>query len=239
MNNELTLVGHLAELRQRILVSAFLVLLLSVLAFGHVSEIFAILKLPAAGLIDKLVFFSPTEAFSAYLKVSVFTALALGSPVLLYQLWAFISPGLDETVRREGTFFLTFTVSAFFAGIMFGYFFLLPAALKFLIGFSSGVLQPLISVSEYISFVLGVLFGCGLVFEMPVLSYIMARIGVLDHRLLRRSWKYAVLVIFIVAAIITPTPDAFNMCLMALPMLGLYEISIWVAKWSAPARLKA
>jgi len=127
-------------------------------------------------------------------------------------------------------------VAAFFSGILFGYFFLLPAALKFLIGFASGVLQPMISVSEYLSFVLGLLLGCGLVFEMPVLSFLLARLGMLDYRLLRRSWKYAVLVIFIIAAIITPTPDAFNMCLMALPMLGLYEVSIWVAKWSAPVR---
>ena len=236
MDKKLTLVGHLEELRRRIFFSLAVVAVLSVLAFAHAGDILQVLKLPSAGLIDKLVFFSPTEAFSAYLKVAVLTAIVVGSPVLLYQLWAFIAPGFGGPVQQEGTLFLTFTVAAFFSGILFGYFFLLPAALKFLIGFASGVLQPMISVSEYLSFVLGLLLGCGLVFEMPVLSFLLARLGMLDYRLLRRSWKYAVLVIFIIAAIITPTPDAFNMCLMALPMLGLYEVSIWVAKWSAPVR---
>lgn len=231
MDSELTLVGHLAELRQRILVSALFVIVISVFAFSHVADILAILRLPAAGTIDKLVFFSPTEAFSTYLKISIFSALALGSPVLLYQVWAFVAPGLDDKVRKEGGLFLFLTVGAFFLGIAFGYFYLLPASIKFLIGFAQGVLEPMISVSEYITFVTGLLFGCGLVFEMPVLSFLLARIGILDYRFLRRSWKYAVIIIFIVAAIITPTPDAFNMCLMACPMLVLYELSIWVAKW--------
>ncbi len=234
MDKELTLVGHLAELRRRILLSLAVVILVALFAFTRVPEILVFLKFPAAGLIDKLVFFSPTEAFLVYLKISFFMAIAVSSPVILYQFWAFIAPGLGERAKKEGVLFLTFTVAAFFSGIAFGYFCLLPAAIKFLIGFAQGVLEPMISVSEYVSFVTGLLFGCGLVFEMPVLSFLLARIGVLDHRFLRKNWKYAVLAIFIAAAIVTPTPDAFNMCLIAMPMLVLYELSIWVVKFSAP-----
>ncbi len=234
MDNELTLVGHLSELRQRILTTLAVILVIMLVAFSHASEILTILKIPSAGSIDKLVFFSPTEAFSSYFKLSFFTALVVSCPLILYQLWAFIAPALDSKTRQQGAAFLTLSVLAFAAGVCFGFFCLLPAAIKFLIGFSQGVLVPMISVSEYISFVTGLLLGCGLVFEMPVLSFLLAKIGILDHRFLRKSWKYAVVVIFIIAAIVTPTPDAFNMCLMAMPMLVLYEISIWVAKFSRP-----
>jgi sec-independent protein translocase protein TatC len=235
MDKELTLVGHLSELRQRIIVSLAVVLVFMLVAFSHASDLLTILKLPGAGSIDKLVFFSPTEAFMAYFKVSFLAALIAAAPVMLYQFWAFISPAFEKKVRDQGGVFLAFSVLAFGAGVLFGFFWLLPAAIKFLMGFSQGVLVPMISVSDYISFVTGLLLGCGLVFEMPVLSYLLAKIGILDDRLLRQYWKYAVVVIFIVAAMITPTPDAFNMCLMALPMLMLYEMSIWVAKFSGKA----
>ena len=232
MDKELTLIGHLSELRQRILVSLAVIFVLMLFSFSHASDILTILKLPAAGSIDKLVFFSPTEAFLAYLKISFFSAVFLSVPMILYQFWAFISPALGKETQEQGAAFLVFSVLAFITGIFFGFFLLLPAAIKFLISFSQGLLVPMISVSEYVSFVVSLLLGCGVVFEMPVLSFVLARMGILDYRLLRKNWKYAVIVIFIVAAIVTPTPDAFNMCLMALPMLFLYEISIWVAKWS-------
>jgi len=233
MNEEpLTVVGHLSELRQRLLVALGTVLAIAILTFARAGDILQVLKLPAMESIDKLVFFSPTEAFSAYFKVAFFSAVVLASPVLLYQLWAFLSPAVGVRVRQYTGLFLVFSTLAFLGGVAFGYFFLLPAAIKFLMGFASGVLVPMISVSEYVSFVMGLLLGCGLVFEMPVLSFLLARMGVLDHTQLRKNWKYAAIIIFITAAIVTPTPDVFNMCLMALPMFILYEISIWVAKLS-------
>ena len=228
----LTVVGHLSELRQRIIISLVAVLIIAFFTFMRAGDIIQILKYPSQGIIDKLVFFSPTEAFSAYFKVAFFSALVLGSPVLLYQLWAFLSPAIGGPFKKHAAIFLVSGTLAFILGVSFGYFFLLPAAIKFLLGFSSGVLVPMISVSEYLSFVIGLLLACGLVFEMPVLSFLLAKIGILDYRLLRKNWKYAVVIIFIIAAIVTPTPDAFNMCLMAMPMLILYEISIWVAKFS-------
>ncbi len=232
MDKELTLVGHLEELRRRIIISAISITLAGLCAFPFSSKILELLKAPGAGAIEKLVFFSPAEAFLIYTKIALFTGLVIAMPVVLYQLWAFLSPAIEYKTKKQGLSFLFFSLAAFICGMMFGFFVLLPTALKFLLSFSGDALQPLISASSYISFVLGLTFGAGLVFEMPVLSFILSRMGVINHRLLRKSWKYAVVVIFIVAAIVTPTPDAFNMTILALPMLFLYEVSIWVSKFS-------
>ncbi|MBF0618828.1 MAG: twin-arginine translocase subunit TatC [Candidatus Omnitrophica bacterium] len=232
MDKKLTFTGHLEEFRQRLLVTLVVLLTITGVAFNHVDKILLVLKAPAAGSIDKLVFFSPTEAFLVYFKIAFLTAVMLSSPLIFYQVWAFVSPAIGEDVKKRGGIFLVLTVLAFLAGVSFGYFMLLPAAIKFLIGFSGGVLVPMISVGEYTSFVIGLLLGCGLVFEMPVLSFLLAKAGVLQYWFLRKNWKYAVIIIFIVAAIVTPTPDAFNMTLLAIPMLILYEISIWVVKFN-------
>ena len=226
----LTLVGHIEELRRRIIISVAAVGAVTVFAFPFSPGILSALKSPASGVIEKLIFFDPAEAFLIHIKISFFTGLVISMPVLLYQSWAFISPAAGYKVKRQGLLFLFCSVGAFASGAAFGFFILLPAALKFLLGFAGPALEPLISASSYVSFVIGLTLGPGLVFEMPVLSYLLSRMGVIDYRFLRRAWKYAVVVIFIVAAVVTPTPDAFNMTILALPMLALYEVSIWVAK---------
>ncbi|MBI5143629.1 MAG: twin-arginine translocase subunit TatC [Candidatus Omnitrophica bacterium] len=230
MEKELTLVGHLEELRRRIIISLAMLIVASVLAFPLASKALEILKAPSAGLIERLVFFTPQEAFLIHLKISLFIGLVLSMPVILYQLWAFISPAIEERVKRHGMIFLISSVGAFISGALFGFFLLVPTALKFLLSFSRDTLEPVISVSSYMSFVMGLVLGSGLVFEMPVLSYILSKLGVITPHFLRSKWKYAVILIFIIAAVVTPTPDVFNMTILALPMLGLYELSIWVSK---------
>ncbi|MDP3790941.1 MAG: twin-arginine translocase subunit TatC [Candidatus Omnitrophota bacterium] len=232
MDKDLTFVGHLEELRRRIIVSLIFITIVSVLAFPCASKILAILKIPSAGFIGKLVFFDPQEAFLIHIKIAFFAGLAVSMPVILYQLWAFISPAIETNTKKIGSLFLFFSVGAFASGVSFGFFILLPAALKFLLSFSGNNLEPLISASNYISFVLGLTLGCGLVFEMPVLSFILSKIGIINYRFLRKMWKYAVIVIFIMAAIVTPSPDVFNMTIIAMPMLFLYELSIWISKFS-------
>lgn len=232
MDKELTLVEHLEELRRRIVVSLILVAVISVFAFPFTSRVLTILKAPSSGMIEKLVFFNPAEAFLIHIKISFFTGLVISIPVILYQLWAFISPAIEYKTKRNGLLFLFSSVGAFALGVSFGFFVLLPTALKFLLEFAGGALEPLISVSSYMSFVLGLTLGCGLVFEMPVLSFLLSKLGIINHRFLRKVWKYAVLIIFIIAAIVTPTPDVFNMTILALPMLILYEVSIWVSRFS-------
>lgn len=229
---ELTLVEHIEELRRRIIVSLVFFTLFSIAIFPYVPDLLAILKAPSSGMIDKLVFFNPAEAFLVYIKIALASGLVLSVPVILYQLWAFISPAIGPKAGGYGLGFLVFSVGAFVLGGSFGFFVLLPAALKFLLSFAGDSLEPLISVSSYTSFVLGLILCSGIVFEMPVLSFLLSRLGIINYRFLRKIWKYAVVAIFIVAAIVTPTPDIFNMTILAIPMLFLYELSIWVSRFS-------
>jgi len=232
MDKELTLVEHLEELRRRIIVSLILVTVISVFAFPFTSKVLTILRAPSSGMIEKLVFFNPAEAFLIHIKIAFFTGLVISVPVILYQLWAFISPAIGHKTKRHGILFLISSIGTFALGVSFGFFVLLPTALKFLLTFAGDALEPVISVSSYMSFVLGLTLGCGLVFEMPVLSFLLSKLGIINHRFLRSVWKYAVIIIFIIAAIVTPTPDVFNMTILALPMLFLYEVSIWVSRFS-------
>ncbi len=237
MDEELTFVGHLEELRRRIIISLILITVISIFAFPFTPKILAILKAPSSGVIGKLVFFNPSEAFLIHIKIAIFTGLAVSMPVMLHQLWAFISPAIETKTKRHGLLFLFFSTVAFICGVSFGFFIFLPPAFKFLLSFSGDSLEPVISASNYISFVLGLTLGCGIVFEMPVLSFLLSKIGIIDYRILRKMWKYAVIIIFIIAAVITPTTDVFNMTLLAIPMLFLYEISIWVS--AVTGRLRA
>lgn len=236
MERELTVVEHFEELRRRIILSLSLVVFVSIFAFPFASRIIVVLKAPSAGLIGRLVFFNVPEAFLIHIRIAFFTGLVLCLPVLLYQLWAFVSPAIVQKTGKQGLFFLFSSLGVFICGASFGFFVLLPASIKFLLSFSKESLEPVISASGYISFALGLILACGLVFEMPVLSYLLSKIGIVNSGLLRRAWKYAVVIIFIVAAIVTPTPDIFNMTLVAIPMLFLYELSIWVSKISGPRR---
>ena len=226
-DKQMSLVEHLDELRRRILVSVAAVIVCSVLAFWKVQVILSMLLFPP---VDQLAFFSPTEAFMEYCKLAFFAGLFLASPVVLYQLWAFISAGLNEKERRTVFYALPFSVTLFLAGVVFAYRFVLPWALKFLINFPGPNILPILSMSKYLSFVIMMLLAFGIVFEMPVAVMILTKLGIVTPSFLSRNRKFAIVAIFIAAAVITPTPDAVNQCLMAVPMLFLYEISIWVSK---------
>lgn len=234
MNKNLTFVEHLEELRRRIIICLIVFSIGIIFTFPFSGNILRILRFPAVGLIDKLAFFSPTEAFLAYFKISLVSGFVISLPVLLYEAWAFISPAIEQRFRRYTVSFVTFFLLAFISGCTFAYLVLLPAALKFLLSFGKGEFEPVISIGKYISFVLAIILCTGLVFEMPVLSFLLSKLGILNYRFLRKKFKYAILVIFIIAAVITPTPDVFNMILLALPMLFLYEVSIWISYLAGP-----
>jgi sec-independent protein translocase protein TatC len=236
MDKELTFVEHLEELRRRIIMPLILIAVATIFAFPFAPKILAVLKAPSSGVIGKLIFFDPAEAFMVHIKIALITGVMISMPVILYQLWVFISPALGSETKRHGALFLFSSVTTFICGASFGFFILLPIAIKFLLSFSTESLEPLISVSSYMSFALGLILGSGLVFEMPALSFILSKAGMINHRFLRRVWKYAVIVIFIIAAVVTPTPDIFNMTILAVPMLFLYELSIWVSKFSGKDR---
>lgn len=232
MDAKLTIVEHLNELRKRIIICLILLGMATVISLPFASQILKILKLPAGEYINTLAFFKPQEAFLVYMKVAFLCGIIIALPAILYEIWAFISPAVERGIKRYTLYFILCGSLIFIIGGLFAYFILLPKAIKFLLSFQGDILQPVISAREYISFVVSIILGCGLIFQMPVLSFILTKAGLINARVLRRKARWAILIIFIIAAIITPTTDAFNLLIFALPMLVLYEVSIWVAYWA-------
>jgi sec-independent protein translocase protein TatC len=221
---------HLDELRKR--------LLLSLLAFGvafgvalfGARRILDILLRPIRPFLgdDRPVFLDLTEPFLLYMKVSFLAAVFLAAPVVLYQAWAFISPGLYPRERRYAVPFIFFSSLFFLAGGSFGYYIGFPAACRFLLKMAEGF-EPALRISSLFSFESKMILGMGVVFELPTVILLLARLGLVTSAFLWRHFKYAILVIFILAALITPTPDVVTQCLFAGPMILLYLIGILVA----------
>lgn len=229
MEKELTFIGHLEELRIRIIISLASLFIAGFAALPFAESIIRILKYPAHGTIGKLVYFGPQEAFVIYCKVAFMAGMMLAFPVVAFQFWQFIAPAIDKKFSRYGIIFLVFSSGTFFLGASFSYCILLPAALKFLLGFGQGELEPLISAAQYISFAVSVILTCGAVFQMPLLSFILTKIGLIDAKRMRSKFGIALIVISVASAILTPTVDVFNMIILVIPMVALYEVSIWVS----------
>ncbi len=229
---KLPLTTHLQELRKRLILSFIAVGGGFALCYTFAEKIFDILAAPLLEMMPtggSLIFTSVAEAFFTYMKVAFVAGLILASPFVLYQIWAFVAPGL---YRHEKKYVVPFVLagSFFFAlGIFFGYYVALPVGFKFLLGFATDFIKPLPSMKEYLSFSIKFLLAFGLVFEFPVVLVLLARIGVVDARTLARQRKYAILLIFVFAAIVTP-PDIVSQVIVALPMIGLYELSILLSK---------
>jgi len=190
------------------------------------------------GMAEKLVYLNPTEPFNLYLKVAFLAGLFVASPFVLYQVWLFISPGLFRHEQRYVLPFMFSTVFLFLGGGLFAYKMVYPAALNFLIDYGKQF-QPMITIGEYTDLFLTIMLGMGLIFEMPILVFFLSMMGIVSPRWMWRNVRYSILVIFIVAAILTPTTDILNMCLFAAPMVGLYILSIGVAWMVHPAQRRA
>jgi sec-independent protein translocase protein TatC len=220
--------GHLEELRSRLLRVVWALLVGMALAYTVSDDLVGWLKRPLAA---DLYFFSPMEAFWVTIKVSFFAGIFLSLPVALYQIWRFVSPGLLSHERRLAAPFVLLGCLFFVAGLAFCYFVVAPFALNFLVGF--GVqqgLKPVFSIGLYIDFLLKFLLAFGLVFELPLAITILAKLGLVTPQFLSRRRRYAILVNAILAAILTPTTDVFNMMLMMVPLLIFYELGIWGAR---------
>lgn len=239
----MSFLGHLEELRRRVIYSFLYVVAGLGMCWGFHERIFTILQRPIAvalanhHLDQKLVYLNPTDPFDMYLKISFLAGVFVASPFVLYQVWAFIAPALYRTERRYVLPFMASTVGLFAAGGFFGYKLVYPSALDFLIGFS-GQFMPMITIGEYTNLFLTIIGGLGIVFEMPILVFFLALMGILSAGWMWRNFRYAILVIFIIAAIITPTTDIMNMCIFAAPMIGLYLMSIGIAWFVHPTRRK-
>ncbi len=182
----------------------------------------------------ELVFLGVTDPFILYIKVAALAGVFLGSPLILYQLWAFVAPGLYKREKRLAIPFIFFGSLLFLAGGAFGYYVAFPFAVEFLLGVGEQF-QPTITITSYLSFLMTVILGLGVMFEMPTLIFLLSRLGVVTPRFLLRHFRWAVLIIFVIAAIITPTPDVVNLCIFAVPTLGLYLVGVAVA-WAFDPR---
>jgi len=221
--------GHLGELRSRLLKVVWTLLGGMVLAYAVSDQLIAWLRRPLAG---ELYFFSPTEAFWVAMKVSFFGGLFLSLPVILYQIWRFVAPGLLPNERRLLLPFVLIGCLFFISGLLFCYFVVAPFALTFLVGFGlQQGLKPVFSIGLYMDFLLKFLLAFGVAFELPLVITVMAKLGLVTPQFLARHRRYAILVNAIVAAILTPTTDVFNMMLMMVPLLLFYELGIWGARF--------
>jgi sec-independent protein translocase protein TatC len=225
---------HLVELRKRLINSALAIGVGMMIGVAVSNKVFAYMARPmlaalrAAHFEDKLVYTSPTGAISLLINLGLYLGIVIASPVVLYQVWMFIAPGLYRHERRAMSAFVFSSLALFLCGIAFGYYVSLPYILKFLIGFQ-GPFKPLISINEYFDLILVILLGLGLMFELPVLIFCLSLFGIVTPRFLWKNIRYAVLVITLLAAIVTPTPDATTMVLFMGVLLGLYFIGIGVS----------
>ncbi len=235
---------HLEELRKRIVYSIVAVVVGTAACWNYRERIYGVMQKPimdalrSHGLAEKLVYLNPVEPFNLYLKIAMLAGLFLTSPFVLYQVWMFISPGLYRNEKRYVMPFMASTISLFSLGGYFGYRIAYPRALDFFIGFN-GQFQPMITVGEYTQLFLSIVLGMGLIFEMPIIVFFLAFMGIMTPAFMIKNFRYAILVIFVLAAIVTPTPDIVNMCVFAAPMLGLYAFSIAVAWLVHPEQREA
>jgi sec-independent protein translocase protein TatC len=225
---------HLVELRKRLVVSALAIGVGMMIGVAIAQKVFAYIARPmqaalrAANLQDKLVYTSPTGAINLIITLGLYLGLVIALPVVLYQFWLFVAPGLYKHERQAITIFIISATGLFVSGVAFGYFVMLPYILKFLIGFR-GPFVPLISINEYFDLILMVLLGLGALFEMPVIIFFLSIFGIVTPKFLWKNFRYAMLLITIIAAIITPTPDALTMLIFMAPMVVLYFIGMGVS----------
>jgi sec-independent protein translocase protein TatC len=234
----MSLMEHLDELRKRIVRSALFLVVGFGVAFCYHEQLYGLIQKPLDDLHVKLVFTHPIDPMNLYLQVSLVGGAILASPLILYQVWLFLAPGLYKHEQRFVLPFMASTVGLFLSGAWFGYHYVLPGALKFLIFDFGKRFEPMVTISEYTGFFLSIILGLGVVFELPILIFFLALFGIVSPRFLWKNFRYAIFLTFLAAAIISPTPDPMSMCLFAAPMLVLYIVGIGIAWFVHPSRRK-
>lgn len=220
--------SHLEELRKRLITCFIAVGIGFVASYGFKEQLFQILVRPLKKVMnegDKMIFTGLPEAFFTYLKVAFLSGLILAAPVIIYQFWMFVAPGLYEKEKKVMIPIVILSTFFFVGGSLFGYFIVFPWGFKFFLGFSSDLIQAMPSMKEYLSFSAKLLLAFGVVFELPLVITFLARLGIVSVDFLKKNRKYALLLFFAGAAMLTP-PDVVTQIMMALPLMVLYEISI-------------
>lgn len=230
--DKMTFLDHLDELRRRIIVSVLALVVAFAVCFTFSQHIFDFLMGPLRKALPEggeLIATAVPEIFMLYLKMSFFIGIFVASPMILTQVWLFVAPGLYAHERRFAIPFIFFGTFFFLAGAAFGHYVVFPYAAHFLTTFGGESIEILLTVSAVFSFYSKFILGMGVVFEIPTVTFLLARLGLVTPRFLWTKFKYAVLLIFVVAAVITPTPDVVTQSLLAFPMIGLYLLSIGIA----------
>ncbi len=225
----MSLMEHLGELRTRILHALGYLLAGFAVAWAFRERLYGIVQAPLDRLGIPLNFTHPTDGLNLYLKTALVGGAILASPFILYQIWLFISPGLYKHERNYVWPFMFATIGLFLAGAWFGYRYVIEGAIKILVLGFGKKFHPILTIDDYTGFFMAVILGLGVTFEMPILIFFLALFGIVDGRFLLRHIRYAILAIFLIAAIICPTPDPVGMCLFASPMLVLYLVGVGIA----------
>jgi sec-independent protein translocase protein TatC len=231
--DKMPITQHLEELRKRLLICVLSVGLAFIICYVFSGKLFEILMKPwiaamPEGHSAKLIYTAPHEAFFTYMKVAFIAGVIVSFPIILWQIWLFIAPGLYQNEKKYMLPVIFFSGFCFLLGATFGYFVVFPAGFKFFASFASDYIQPMMKTSEYLSFSNKILLAFGLAFELPVFAFFLAKLGILSSDYLRRKRKPAIVLIFVAAAVFAPSPDVLSQLLMAGPLMVLYEISVWI-----------
>jgi sec-independent protein translocase protein TatC len=224
--NDMEILDHLDELRKRLIICVLFILVFSIISYIKSDEIIDFLRDPLGNI--ELVFITPTEGFMTKLKVAFFGGVVLSSPIIFTQTVLFVSPGLYKKEKILLFSCLPFIIGLFLGGIYFCFRFILPTTLNYLMSFGGEFMSPMISVNKYFSFVIVITLGLGLLFELPMVMLLLSRIGIINHEMLSKKRKYAMFIIVVIAAIITPTPDMVTLLAVSVPLIVLYELSLWL-----------
>ncbi len=229
--DEMTFLEHLEDLRKRLWYSFVAIFVVLIPAWFFSKQIFEVLAKPVTQFLPpgvKMAYTGLSDPFMLYIKVSFLAAIFVTSPFIFLQLWYFVAPGLYQKEKKYVVPFVIFTTVFFLMGAAFGYFVMFPWACRFFLQMGSDF-NPVITVNTYFGFSLKLLLGIALVFEMPTLIFFLSKLGLVTSRWMIKNFKYAVLAVFVIAAVITPTPDMVTQSILAVPMLGLYGLGILIA----------
>lgn len=224
VQTEQALRDHLQEFRKRLIICLVVVAIAALACYNYVDDIIALLSGPAG----KLYFMNPSEVFFTYMEIALYAGILFTLPVLLYEVWAFVAPALWPEERRAVLVILPTAVILFYVGLVFAYYLVIPAAVTFFMGFATQTLQPMFSLESYLSFILALTLPFGFIFELPLIVVFLAKIGLVTGDFLKGKRKILIVIAFIFAAVVSPTTDIFTQTMIAVPLIVLYEISLFI-----------